>query len=218
MKIYAQLGDRLRRILKSINDEFYFFKNGDEFLKTSSVNNDRNIFQNYDIESKQLILSTVLKAYDVECQRTRDIENKAINTVGFVGVIFSLTIMTLSSIITSTDEVTRTKILFSSICSPIMIFIILLFMFLSILFGLYVLFVKNWWFLLVDNFLNECNNEDKSGDELVKMMLDGYEEGIKQNDGTNTKIASYLKNAQILFLLSLIIVIIYFIYILNLVY
>jgi len=194
-----------------------FFKIGDDILKKNSDNEDCNFLQNYDDKSKQLILNTVLKAHDIEWQRTRDIENKASNTVGFVGVIFSLTIMTLSSIIVSTDEVTRTKILFSSIYSPITIFTILSLMFLSVFFGLKALSVKEWWFLLVEEFLKKCKSETKSSDDLLKMMLEGYENGTNINDGVNTKIASYLKNAHILFLLSLIIVIIYFIYILDLV-
>lgn len=196
----------------------YFFRKCDDILKINSENKDCNFLQNYDSESKQLILNTVHKAHDIEWQRTRDIENKASNTVGFVGIIFSLTIMTLSSIIVSTDEVTRTKILFSSIYSPIMIFTVLSLMFLSVFFGLKALSVKEWWFILVDEFLKKCKSEAKSSDELLKMMLEGYENGTKINDGVNTKIASYLKSAHILFLLSLIIIIIYFTYILNLVY
>lgn len=195
-----------------------FWKDGDNILKTNSDNEDCNFLQNYDDESKRLVLDTVLKAHDIEWQRTRDIENKASNTVGFVGVIFSLTIMTLSSIIVSTDEVTRTKLLFSSIYSPIMIVIILSLMFFSIFCGLKALSVKEWWFLFIDEFLKKCKSETKSSDDLLKMMLEGYEDGTKINDGLNTKIASYLKLAHIFFLLSLIIVIIYFIYILDLVY
>ena len=187
-------------------------------MKTKSNGDDWDFIQYCDMESQRLILDTVLKAHDIEWQRTRDIENKASNTVGFVGIIFSLTIMTLSSIIVSTDEVTRTKILFSSIYSPIMIFTVLSLMFLSVFFGLKALSVKEWWFILVDEFLKKCKSEAKSSDELLKMMLEGYENGTKINDGVNTKIASYLKSAHILFLLSLIIIIIYFTYILNLVY
>ena len=94
--------------------------------------------------------------------------------MGFVGVIFSLTIITLSSIIVSTDEVTRTKILFSSIYSPIGIFIILSLMFLSIFFGIKALSVKEWWFLFVDKFLDYCKSEIESSDDLLKTILDEY--------------------------------------------
>jgi len=138
--------------------------------------------------------------------------------VGFVGVIFSLTIITLSTIIVSTDEVTRTKILFSSIYSPIMIFSILSLMFLSIYFGIKVLSVKEWWFLIADKFIEHCKNEIKSRDDLLKVIIDDYVNGTKTNDENNTKMASDLKISHIFFLLSLFIVIIYFFYILNLVY
>ena len=195
-----------------------FFKNGDNILKTNSDNEDYNFLQNYDVESKHLILNTILQAHDIEWQRTRDIESKASNTVGFVGVIFSLTIMTLSSIVASTDEITRTKLLFSSIYSPIVIVIILSLMLSSVFFGLKALSVKKWWFLGVDKFLAQCKSEIKSSDDLLLTMLEGYAIGTKINDSGNVKIASYLKNAHIFFLLSLITVIIYFVYILDLVY
>ena len=195
-----------------------FCKNGDNISKTNSNNDDCDFLKNYDVESKRLILDTVLKAHDIEWERTRDIESKASNTVGFVGVIFSLTIMTLASIIVSTDEVTRTKLLFSSIYSPIAIVIILSLMFFSVFCGLKALSVKEWWFLFIDEFLKKCKSETKSSDDLFKMMLEGYEDGTKINDGLNTKIASYLKWAHTLFLLSLMILIIYFTYILDLVY
>ena len=138
--------------------------------------------------------------------------------MGFVGVIFSLTIITLSSIIVSTDEVTRTKILFSSIYSPIGIFIILSLMFLSIFFGIKALSVKEWWFLFVDKFLDYCKSEIESSDDLLKTILDEYVDGTKTNDVLNNKIALYLKLSHGFFLSSIFIVILYFIYILNLVY
>lgn len=165
-----------------------------------------------------MIINTILKAYDTEWQRTRDIESKASNSVGFVGVIFSLTIITLSSIIVSTDEVARTAILFSSIYSPIMIFIILSLMFLSIFFGIKALSVKEWWFLKANNFIEYCKSEVKSSDDLLKIIIDEYVNGTKTNDENNTKMASDLKISHIFFLLSIFIVIIYFIFILNLVY
>lgn len=187
-------------------------------MKTKSNGDDWDFIQYCDMESQRLILDTVLKAHDIEWQRTRDIENKASNAVGFVGVIFSLTIMTLTSIIVSTDEITRTKLLFSSIYSPIAIVIILSLMFFSVFFGVKALSVKGWWFLLVDGFRKNCINEIESNNDLLKIMLEGYEGGTKDNDAINTKIAADLKFAQILFLLSLIFVIIYITYILNLVY
>lgn len=91
-------------------------------------------------------------------------------------------------------------------------------MFFSIFCGLKALSVKDWWFLFIDEFLKKCKSETKSSDDLLKIMLEGYEDGTNINDGLNTKIASYLKLAHIFFLLSLIILIIYFIYILDLVY
>jgi len=138
--------------------------------------------------------------------------------VGFVGVIFSLTIITLTSIIVSTDEIARTKILFSSIYSPIVIFIILSLMFLSIFFGMKALSVKKWRFLLVDEFHDYCKSELESRDDLLKKIIDTYVDSTKTNDVLNNKIASYLKLSHNFFLSSIFIVILYFIYILNLVY
>ena len=145
--------------------------------------------------------------------------------MGFVGVIFSLTIMALSSIIVSTDEVTRTKILFSSIYSPLMIFIILSLMFLSAFFGIAALSVKEWHFLLANKFLKHCKSEiessddlPKTSDDLLKTILDEYVDVTQKNAVNNAKIALYLKTSHIFFLSGLFGVIIYFIYTMNLVY
>ena len=133
--------------------------------------------------------------------------------------------MALSSIIVSTDEVTRTKILFSSIYSPLMIFIILLLMFLSAFFGIGALSVKKWHFVLANKFLKHCKSEiessddlSKTNDDLLKTIIDEYVDVTQKNADNNAKIASYLKISHRFFLSGLFGVIIYFIYTMNLVY
>ncbi len=98
-----------------------------------------------DDEVVKIINDSVIEMYKIEWQRTHDIENKATGVIGFVGIIFSLTIASLSTIISSADEITKEKI-FSATFLLILIFLILVFMMLSILCGIVALSVKDWWF------------------------------------------------------------------------
>ncbi|PQV42722.1 hypothetical protein [Methanohalophilus euhalobius] len=157
----------------------------------------------------------VFDAYKAEWQRTHDIENKASNTIGFVGVIFSLTVVTLSTVLVYTDEITRTKIFFSSIYSPIGIFLILLFMILSIFFGIMALSVKEWSFPLAEDFLDHCKAQERAEVQLLEDIFSDYVRNINNNDELNDKIALYLRVSHISFLLSVIIVTIYFFFIID---
>jgi magnesium-transporting ATPase (P-type) len=123
----------------------------------------------------------VLYAYEAEWQRTHDIEHKASSSIGFVGVIFSLTIVTLSTILVSTDEVARDKIFFSSIFSLIGILVILAFMIVSVYFGIMALSVKEWKFPIADKFLEYCKNEPKEDEELLEAIFANYENNILEN-------------------------------------
>lgn len=79
-----------------------------------------------DEECEKLIYESVVDMCNTEWQKTRDIENKATGIVGFVGVIFSLTVASLSTLIASADAVTKEKI-FSATFLLILIFLILVF-------------------------------------------------------------------------------------------
>lgn len=136
--------------------------------------------------------------------------------MGFVGVIFSLTIVTLSSLITSIDIVSELGIFLSSIYSLIAVFFILLFMVLSVIFGIGALSVKGWWFLLADadKFHNYYTKKLRSMDEIHEQIYNNCLTGIKNNSDLNDKIAFYLKISYLLFIFSIISIAFSFIYIL----
>ena len=52
----------------------------------------KNIEKQEDIEIIKIIHDSINTMHQIEWQRTRDIESKATGIVGFVGVVFSLTI------------------------------------------------------------------------------------------------------------------------------
>jgi hypothetical protein len=167
----------------------------------------------------EIINKCVLEMYQMEWQRTHDIENKATGIVCFVGVIFSLTIGSLGTIIASTDELTRKEVFSSSIFSPIILFMILIFMILSVFCGIMALSVKKWWFLIADKFCNYFNEAQKKN-ELTKEKIyttisEKVTEGIIYNRTNNEKIANYLKWSYILFLLSIVLLVFYFMYVVN---
>lgn len=179
---------------------------------TNSNTNDSNT------ELAEIISKFVVEMYQTEWQRTHDIENKATGIVGFVGIIFSLTIGSLATIIASADEATKEKIFSSSIFSPILLLILSL-MILSIFCGIMALNVKEWWFLIADKFLKYCNKTQEKN-ELTKEILystisEKVSQGIISNSTTNKKIASYLKWSYILFLMSICLLVFYIIFIIS---
>lgn len=140
--------------------------------------------------------------------------------MGFVGVIFSLTIVTLSSLITSIDEASKLGEIFSSTYSSIAVFFILLLMVLSVIFGIGALSVKGWWFLLDDigKFHNYCTKKPRTKNEFLKNILANCLSGIEVNSDLNNKIAVYLKISYILFIVSMILIASSFTYTLCVIY
>lgn len=204
----------LRETMNEETDENKDNENHTESTKiTNSTINDTSA------ELTEIISKYVLEMYQMEWQRTHDIENKATGIVGFVGIIFSLTIGSLGTIIASADEMTRREIFSSSIFSPIVLFTVLIFMILSVFYGIMALNVKKWWFLIADKFCNYCN-ETQRKNELTKEKIyttisEKVTEGIIHNRTNNEKIANYLKWSYILFLLSIVLLVFYFMYIVN---
>lgn len=164
-------------------------------------------------------MNTILSnAYDYEWQRTRDIESKACNSVGFTGIIFTLIIGTLSSFLVTIDETIKEKILFSSIYTIIAVFLIIVLMVLSMFFGIMALTVKNWKYPSAEKFRNMYKTSSEAStlkQELIGSMNLTYSDCIDVNEKLNNKIASYVKNSHVCFLLSIILIAVYFLYILN---
>lgn len=171
-----------------------------------------NTHENEDTDCKQLIHDTVINAYEIEWQRTHDIENKATGIVGFVGIIFSLTVATLSSLLTSEDGNIRIKIFSDFAISYLIIFIILTLMIFSIILGIKALNVKKWWFLLSDKFVEYCNRSKVTKEVILEKIIDEMTKGTKANSNKNDKIANYLKWSYTLFIASAILLALYIMY------
>lgn len=165
-------------------------------------------------DTEKIICDAIIKAYDNEWQRTRDIETKATNVIGFTGVILSLTVASLISLISSTNEVFKEK-LFSSVYNYILIYLMLIFMILSIICGIRAVTVKKWRTLLVNPFLEYCNREKRTSEEIYKITTEQYKSIINQNSDKNKKIANLLRWSHYLFLGSIITLLVYTIYVIK---
>lgn len=164
---------------------------------------DKCYLDGYSDSSKQLIKELLFNAYENEWQRTRDIEQKASSLIGFVGIIFTLTIASLLTIFVDADESTKDNILFSSAYSEIGIFLILLLMFLSILFGIRTIYLDSWGVLDAGKLLNYCREETQTENEFLEMTFDVYASNTADNNKTNNKLAKYLRISFIFFVVSL---------------
>lgn len=175
---------------------------------------EENVNCENDDEVLKIIHDSVIDMYKVEWQKTHDIENKATGVVGFVGIILSLTVASLSTIISSVDEVTKDKI-FSATFLLILIFLILVFMTLSILCGIVALSVKDWWFLRVDDFINYCNERKRTKKQIYKSLIEETKGITVKNREQNRQMANWLKWSYILFMASIFVLIVYFILLLS---
>jgi ABC-type antimicrobial peptide transport system permease subunit len=163
---------------------------------------DKSYLDDYSDSSKQLIKEMLFNAYDTEWQRTRDIEQKASSSIGFVGIILTLTIATLSTILVNSKDITREQIFFSSIFSSIGIALILFLMGLSIYYGVKTISVKNWKFPSASKLLDHCK-EKKTDDEILEIMFENYTKIITLNSNLNDEISKYLRYSHYLFMASL---------------
>lgn len=184
-----------------------------------AANIEENInYQKNDNKVIQVVHSYVFHAYQMEWQRTHDIENKATSIVGFVGVIFSLTIGSLSTFIVCADELVREKI-FSSFIFSLILVLILALMILSIFYGIKALNVKNWGFFKATDFCDYTKSDYKKEKptevQLYNEMTDSFVELIKINDNLNKQISKYLNCSYKLFFSSLILLVIYFIHLID---
>jgi len=166
----------------------------------------------------KIIHEYVFHMYQMEWQRTHDIENKVTSIVGFVGVILSLTIGSLSTIIACSNEVIRQKVFSSYIFSSIIV-IILALMILSIFYGIMALSVKEWGFFQAIDFCDYTKDDFKgkrpTQKELYKEITESFEDLIAQNSDINKQIAKYLNYSYSLFFVSLVLLVFYFIHILD---
>jgi hypothetical protein len=183
-------------------------------ISEDSDNDNACYLDNYSDSSKQAIKDMLISIYETEWQRTHDIEHKASSIIGFVGIIFTLTIASLSTILVEADEITRDKIFYSSIYSPIAIFLLLSFMALSIIFGILAINVKKWHVPFADKFLTYCK-KIKTGDELLEAICNDYVGYTIANKATNDKTVKYLRLSLNLFAVSIVVLVIFTLVVIN---
>jgi len=167
------------------------------------------IEQQKDIEAIKIIHDSIVSMHQIEWQRTRDIESKATGIVGFVGVIFSLTIASLATLISTADEPVRLKIL-----SDVHLYtyiLILGLMVSSIFCGIIALNVKNWRYITADMFIEYCNEEKIKRKDIIIKLIKSNTQTILKNCRLNNQIALWLKWSYYLFMISVIILLHYFI-------
>lgn len=92
-------------------------------------------------------------------------------------------------------------------------------MILSIFYGIKALNVKNWGFFKATDFCDytksDYKKEKPTEAQLYNEMMDSFVELIKINDNLNKQISKYLNYSYKLFFSSLILLVIYFIHLID---
>ncbi len=155
--------------------------------------------------AKELILNSVMERFKLEVERKQDLDGKANNLVGFVGIIMSLIsgfgLTSLTSIILPKSELSW---FFASKISPIVTFVLVyVLLFGSILFVLKALQIKNYAY--VPNAFNLIGGYENSSKDVVSQALyDEYAVAISSNLVENDKEAFDIRKSIYCLLVSLI--------------
>jgi hypothetical protein len=163
-------------------------------------------------KSRELILSHVAERFKLEVERKKDLDGKANNLVGFVGIILSLIsgfgLTSLASKKLPSFELTW---VYASKVSPIVtFFLVYVLLFLSILFVLKALQIKNYSY--VPNAFNLIGGfENANKGDVCQALYDEYAIATKDNLEENDKEAFdirksiyFLLGALILFSISVV--------------
>jgi phosphotransferase system glucose/maltose/N-acetylglucosamine-specific IIC component len=190
---------------------------GDEIpLCKDSIN---DTIQKMDSAQLKGIKDMLAWGYETEWQRTRSIQNKATNTIGFLGIIYSLIIGTLTNVILSIDENAKVKILLSSSFTPIFLTLLLLLILVAIYYGVKAYSIIKWHFPYTDNiYYNYKNGFYDSDNEMFHEFLHELEIGTGKNRENNRAIAKFLKRSIDIFYIGLIFVFVYFILFLYIIF
>lgn len=140
-------------------------------------------------ERDRLIYDIAIDKYKFEWERFAQIENKATTTFGFIGVIFSLEITTGLYILDNAQN--------GYILNQLSLFFFassLVFLFISIIFGLNSFWMKKW--MVVPNikyFMDNYVYVDKNSTEMIRNLYNIYEEAITHNFKNNEDKAANLE-------------------------
>ncbi len=169
-------------------------------------NSYRNL-DNFSDESKCLILDFLRDTYTFEWEKKRNIEHKAIQTVGLVGVFCTIIFAFLAY-----SDRTFISILFSTYISKIVFLLIVIGIFLSLIIGIIVIKVRTWHYFVVDGFLDFLINPSTTDKKLLKEIIEDHIHVIVQNQNDNNKAAKLLLISQLSFILSICIIFVYSLY------
>lgn len=158
------------------------------------------------INREFLVHDSMLSKYNLEWERTRDIESKATNLIGFVGVIFAIEAIAFSGL----DNISCIEI--------ILLGLSLLSLFITILFCLYVLNIKSWECgVKYKTFMEDyAANANINRFEMLKTLSLHYADSGLKNSKTNDKNSKYLRYAFYSFEFSITTTVIYLAYMLKL--
>lgn len=156
---------------KMKNDELFANKIDEELQKILEIDLD-NLEDDDKVKNRQrYLLDLMIKCYDGEDQRIRDVDGKSSQMIAILGVMFSVQTTFLASLINPP---------FKSIL--ILFFLIPLFFYLLAIFYLIQsVNFKTFEVLPEQNALVEYYEEEKSYSEIVSILLGNYQETINSN-------------------------------------
>ena len=156
-------------------------------------------------EPRELILNSVTERFKLEVERKQDLDGKANNLAGFVGIILSLIsgfgLTSLASIKLPLLELTWN---FASKISPVITFVLVyISLFCSILFVLKALQIKNYRYVPnAFNLIGAYENSNKN--DVCQALYDEYAIAIDTNLKENDKEAFDIKKSIYCLLVALI--------------
>ncbi|MHB8100900.1 MAG: hypothetical protein ACYDEF_01670 [Methanosarcina sp.] len=140
-------------------------------------------------ERDRFIYEVVTDKYKFEWERFSQIEKKATATLGFIGVIFSLETTTGLYILKNIQDGYNID-LFSTASFSLS----LLFLLMSIIFGLSAFWTKEWKTVPdIKYFMSEYVDQDKNSTNMIRNLYLIYEEAIAHNHKNNEEKIDNLK-------------------------
>ena len=156
-------------------------------------------------KTKELILDSVKERFNLEIERKQDLDGKANNLIGFVGIILSLIsgfgLTTLTAIALPTFELSW---YYASKISSLVVFAsVYASLFFSVLFVLKALQIKNYSYVPnAFNLIGAFENSNK--DDVCQALYDEYAIAIKSNLTENNQEAHDIRKSIYCLLVALV--------------
>lgn len=138
-----------------------------------------------DLKALETVYDEVVKRFQFESERTKHLDDKASNMIGFVGIIIGL-VSALGGLLLG---VPQTPI---KICATVLFFCVLILLVLSFIFGLAAYHVKKFTAVPDAYFLiGAYEKEDK--ERILRDLNDNYAVAIEENMKLNNQKVEYIK-------------------------